>query len=182
MNILKKLPLGEYEFAPNEWLAFRDIFVSLRLVDGLLDNPSFLTTVTLNAEERPDVVAHRLYDNPFLWWTLLLVNHIIDPNDWIKNHRVLEREVAAIHGNPNATSHFVDGRGERFDPRGNRWQVERSPFGTTNATPEVGFPVSFYQEAERLNEQRRIIRAIRKEYMNDFLVDAERKLRGHYGE
>lgn len=182
MIYLRKLPLQEYRIDNNEWIQFRDIFIRLRLVDDLMNNPSFLTTMALNAGERADVVAHRLYGNSNLYWTLYLVNDIIDPSDWIVPDSILESVIKREYSEPGSTAYHIDQNGNKSDPRANRWMVERKPFGTENIQPVETFPVSHYQDSEYNNEGRRIIRAIRKEFINDFLIDAERKIRGYYGE
>lgn len=179
MILINHLPIESYTFGNDDWFQFRDITVRLGLVDGLMDNPSFLTTVALEDGERPDVLAHRLYGNTNLWWTLLMVNNIIDPADWMKSGRVLDAFVNSKYDNPNATAFHVDPEGRQTDQRANRMMVERKPFRTENINPVQTHPISHYQAEENANESRRLVRAIRKEYMNQFLVDCERKVRGH---
>lgn len=178
MKYFEKLPISEYRFGHGDWFLFRDIFVRLRLLDGLQDNPSFLTSVVLNSSERADVLAHRLYGNSNLFWTLYLVNDIVDPADWIKTDRQMEVFVREKYENPDETSHLVDSEGKAGDPRANKIMVEKKPFGTENISPESFFPISHYQREENLNDSRRIVRAIRKEYMAGFLADVDEKLRG----
>jgi len=185
MKLFKKLPLQGYLFKDDEdYFYFRDIFIKLRVLDSLKDNPTFLTTLTLNSAERADIVAHKMYGNSDLFWTLYLVNDIMDPSEWIMDSKTLDIYIKDKYDNPGSTHHYTK-NGEIADLRANQIMVNKKPFGTTDSDPKFDFidpttyyPVSNAQYEETINDSKRIIRAIRKEYMPAFLVDVEKKLRG----
>lgn len=172
MKLFSKLPLTEYRFSQDNWLRVRDVFIKLGLLESLRDNPAFLTTVVLNSAERADVLAHRLYGDSNLFWTLYLVNDIVDPSDWIMDDYTLSRYVKAKYDNPMGTHSATNDAGtSRIINKG-------SPFGTVDMKHDTtrNSSLSNQQYEEGVNERRRTVRAIRKEYMPAFLIDVERKL------
>lgn len=172
MKLFSKLPLTEYRFSQDNWLQVRNVFIKLGLLESLRDNPAFLTTVTLNSAERADVLAHRLYGDSNLFWTLYLVNDIVDPSDWIMDDYTLSRYVKAKYDNPMGTHSVTNDAGtSRIINKG-------SPFGTVNMKHDTtrNSSLSNQQYEEEVNERRRTVRAIRKEYISAFLIDVERKL------
>lgn len=172
MKLFSKLPLTEYRFSQDNWLQVRNIFIKLGLLESLRDNPAFLTTVTLNSAERAEFLAHRLYGDSNLFWTLYLVNDIVDPSDWIMDDYTHARYVKAKYENPMGTHHVSNDAGtSRIINKG-------SPFGTVDMKHDTtrNMSLSNQQYEDEVNERRRTVRAIRKEYMNAFLIDVERKL------
>lgn len=188
MKLLSKLPINEYSFATNdEYFLFRDIFVKLRIVENLRDSNVFLTTVTLNSYERADVVAHKMYGRSELFWTLYLVNEIMDPSEWLMDNQTLDKYNKVKYDNLDAVHHYAK-NGVISDLRANQYMVNKRPFGTTDSNPAFDFidpntyfPVSFSENEEAINDSKRIIRAIRPEYMDAFLIDVEKKLRAYNG-
>lgn len=186
MKLFKKLPIEGYLFESDEdYFFFRNIFVKLRLLDSLRDSPTFLTTLTLNSAERADVIAYKMYGRSDLFWTLYLVNDIVDPNEWLMGTRTLDDYIKKKYGNPGATHHYVR-KNQIADLRANQIMINKKPFGTIDSSndnfdlidPSTYYPVSNSEYEETVNDSKRIIRAIRKEYMAPFLVDVEKKLRG----
>lgn len=178
MNLFQKLNVIDYQFGA-EWQQVRNVFIKLRLLDSLKDNPQFLTTHTLHAEERADVVAHKLYGDSELFWTLYLVNDIIDPTDWIMSAAVLDSYVNEKYDNPYGSIVAED------NTTAEDWFLKRKPFGTVDSNPQdrrtQKHTTTPYAVEEAANDAKRIIRAIRPEFMQAFLKDAEDKLRGYRG-
>jgi hypothetical protein len=185
MKLFKKLPINGYIFdGDDDYFFFRDIFIKLKIREGLANNPKFLTTHVLNSYERPDVIAHKLYNNASLFWTLYLVNDVVDPKEWLLDGRTLDRYTAEKYDNSGATHHY-ERNGSVADYRSTTIMTTINPFGTVDSAPEVNFtdattyyPVSNSEHEEKINDSKRIIRAIRKEHIDNFLRDVENKLRG----
>lgn len=185
MKLFRKLPLQGYLFeGDDDYFFFRDIFIKLRILESLRDSPTFLTTLTLNSAERADVIAHKLYGRSDLFWTLYLVNDVVDPTEWLMDTRSIDAFIKKKYDNPGATHHYVR-NGQVADLRANQIMINKRPFGTVDSDPEFDiidpttyYPVSNAEHEESVNDSKRIIRAIRKEYMPSFLIDVEKKLRG----
>ncbi len=183
MNLFKKLPLIDYAFEQGDYFYLKNIFIKLRVIDSLKNDPSFLTTYSLNSYERADVIAHKLYGRSDLFWTLYLVNDVVDPNEWLMNQYNLDKFVKEKYVNTEAVHHY-ERKGAQADLRANQILTVTKPFGTTDSSPEFDLTdpstyeaVTNYSYEDTVNDSKRIIRAIRKEYMPSFLIDVEKKLR-----
>lgn len=183
--IFTKYPLEKYIFKnDDDYFLFRNIFVKLRIIDSLRDDPRFLTTIVLNSSERADVVSYKLYGRSDLFWTLYLVNDILDPNEWLMDQTVLNSFIKNRYDNPGQTHHYVR-NGQIADPRAGQIMVMKNPFKTIDSDPDPSltdittyYPVSNVEFEETKNDSKRIIKAIRKEYMTSFLADVDKKLKG----
>lgn len=86
-----------------------DIFRRIKL-SSLAENELLLVDYTIEAGQRPEDVADVLYDDPKLYWTILLVNDIIDPyNEWYFSPDQLEALVEDKYGAGNSgnTHHWI---------------------------------------------------------------------------
>lgn len=93
----------------NKILIATDIFRRIKL-SSLAENELLLVDYTIEAGQRPEDVADILYDDPKLYWVVLLVNDIIDPyNEWYYSPEQLEALVEDKYGagNSNNTHHWI---------------------------------------------------------------------------
>jgi hypothetical protein len=93
----------------NKILVATDIFRRIKL-SSLAENELLLVDYTIEAGQRPEDVADILYDDPKLYWTVLLVNDIVDPyNEWYYSPEQLEALVEDKYGagNGSNTHHWI---------------------------------------------------------------------------
>ena len=93
----------------NKIVVATDIFRRIKL-SSLAENELLLVDYTNEAGQRPEDVADVLYDDPKLYWTILLVNDIIDPyNEWYFSPDQLEALVEDKYGAGNSgnTHHWI---------------------------------------------------------------------------
>lgn len=164
MRLLATLPLMDYRGTLT-----RNVFIRTKVLESIRDNPSFVETRVLSAAERPDIIAHQLYGDSNLFWTILMINDVIDPNDWIMDDATLEHYTNARWDDQDATAMT-----EGISP----FKHENNPFGSTHGEVQAtGYPVSYRELEARKNDSRRIIKVIRKEYMTAFIQDVESKIK-----
>ena len=187
MRLFSKIPVISYGFKDDEEFFYsRNIFIKLKIIESLRDSNKLLTTYVVNSFERADVIAHKIYGNSNLFWTIYLANDILDPQEWLMNDITLSKYIKVKYDNPYAV-HHVERKGAVVDYRSAQIQTSINPFRTVDSDPEIDFTdYSTYNEItnsdneERLNDTKRIIRAIRPEYLQNFLKDVEAKLKGDY--
>lgn len=189
MKYFAQFPLSEYWFVSDEDSFYhRDLFIKVKISDYLKDNPKFLNTHVIRSYERPDEIANKLYGNSHLYWTIFLANDILDPKEWLMNDRTLDKYIQYKYENTHDIHHYTRD-GVVADLRSAQIQVNRNPFGTVDSDPNPEFdildPATYYgvtnaQYEDDVNDEKRIIRAIRPEYMTSFLKDVERKIKGFY--
>ena len=86
-----------------------DIFRRVALSDIAI-NELLLTKYTIEAGQKPEDVADILYDDPKLYWVVLLVNNIIDPyNEWYFTPEQIRSLVEDKYGvgNSGNTHHYI---------------------------------------------------------------------------
>lgn len=90
-------------------LVATDIFRRVKL-NQLAVNELLLVDYTIEAGQKPEDVADVLYDDPKLFWTILLVNDIVDPyNEWYYSPEDLRALVDQKYGvgNSGNTHHWI---------------------------------------------------------------------------
>ena len=86
-----------------------DIFRRVKL-NQLAVNELLLIDFTIEAGQKPEDIADILYDDPKLYWTILLVNDILDPyNEWYYSPEDLTSLVEQKYGAGNSgnTHHWI---------------------------------------------------------------------------
>lgn len=186
MRQFENHPQTSYELN-GEKFAITNFFIHFALRDVLKNNQNFLMTYDLAAAERPDAVAEKIYGDSDLAWLILMTNDIVDPTqDWIHNttdfqsflsekyqnasemYKVAYRALYGIVADFGATSKLNNGE---------------SPFGTKLSSLEHdATDITKYDDVTRasaedeLNEGRRTIKLIKKEYVQAVLAEINKRL------
>ena len=141
----------------------------------------------LSADERPDVVAEKVYGDGDLAWLVLMVNEIVDPtSDWVHSttqfQSFLNEKYQTAQELYDVAYTIKDGLVQDFRAM-STLNNGTSPFGTKLSKLESGATdTTKYQEItnayaeDLLNEGRRTIKLIRKEYLNEVLSDISKKI------
>lgn len=81
-----QFPKIRYDIAGKNYTNFQtitNIFFRLGVVQDVLSNSSSYYEYIIRDEDRPEILAEKLYGNPEAHWIILLSNNIIDPQyDW----------------------------------------------------------------------------------------------------
>ncbi len=188
MKYFRQYPIAKYTFdKKDEGFYFRNFFIKLELLAYLRDNPTVLTNYVLKSDERADALADKIYGNSDLFWTIYLVNDLLDPKDWVMNTTRFNAYLHEKYLDENAVAYTVR-NGEVADLTTNRFMVEKNPFGTVDSSPDISItdPQTYDKitvlDAEMMaNDNKRIVKAIRPEFMPAFLKDFERKIKSLEG-
>lgn len=166
--MFKKFPTLAYA-SDNKFVNVSDIFIRAAAIKESLDSFQ-LETYTIEDGENPEDVAFRLYNDPTLYWAVLLVNDIIDPiNDWYLSSEVLEEFVKNKYGAEflNTTHHWVL-------PDNPLICVEYNSAKLANG--EI-VAVSNLEHEELVNDEKQDIKVISPSYIRDFLKEFENLIR-----
>jgi hypothetical protein len=146
----------------------KDIFRRVAVL-GEAINDYQLEHYTIQDGEWPEDVAYKLYGDPKLYWTILLVNNIIDPyNDWFVPSEVLEEFTAEKYG-----AEQVDSAHHWVLPDRPEVCVEYDAAKLANG--EI-IQISNKEHEELLNDTRQFIRVVRSDNIKDFVKDFEQKI------
>lgn len=188
MKFFKQYPLSKYWFGnQDDSFLFRNFFIKVELLEYLRDNPTVLTNYVLKADESPWVLADKIYGNSNLYWTLFLVNDILDPKDWVMNTPRFNDYIAEKYLDEDEVL-FTTRKGEYAELKSNQFLVQINPFKTIDSSPDPSLtdPLTYdkitaVEHEIAVNDNKRIVKAIRKEYMPAFLKDFERKIKSLEG-
>ena len=186
MSYFRELPDLNYQSplktknSSRSYVRVKNLFRRVKLRDDLQSAFTLFNKYQIPDGSRPDIVAEELYGNAELDWVVCLTAGIINiNNDWPLSSRDIYRFSESKYGTDlNNIHHYEttevkDGSGRVVLPA--RKHVD-STFtipkpGTDAATlnPVVG--VSNYEYEVELNENKRGIYVLRKEYLQQYLND-----------
>ena len=186
MSYFRELPDLNYQSplktknSSRSYVRVKNLFRRVKLRDDLQNSFTMFNKYQIPDGSRPDIVAEELYGNAELDWVVCLTAGIINiNNDWPLSSRDIYRFSESKYGTDlNNIHHYEttevkDGNGRVVLPA--RKHVD-STFtipkpGTDAATlnPVVG--VSNYEYEVELNENKRGIYVLRRDYLQQFLND-----------
>lgn len=162
----KEFPVLLYPFmiGGNRTLkAVKDITLNVRAIKAVQDNVMLYDEYLVGDGDTPEIIAERLYGDPNLHWTIMLVNQRYDYiNDFPVTDATLESIVAEKYGAGNRDAqHSLFGRPHYEDPDGNVVDAD-APFAQA---------VSNYDYEVKLNEAKRSIKVINPSVIASFVRD-----------
>lgn len=128
--------------------------------------------------ETAESIADKLYGDADKYWTILVVNSIIDPiGDWPSDDMRLRQMVDAnMPGGAHAIHHYTDDNrdGKRFD------DVDEAAYRLipNSQLPNNVRVVTNYDEAKRINDARRLIVVINPRYVSSFVETYTKAVEG----
>ena len=76
----------------NDFIVLKNLFKRAKIRDDLFGNVTAFSKYTVEGDDRPDNVAHKIYENESLDWVVLLSNNIINVRDeWPMGQRDFQR-------------------------------------------------------------------------------------------
>lgn len=186
-------PIAEYEIN-GKTILITNFFIHFTLREILKNNSNFLMSYDLTADERPDVVAEKVYGDSDLAWLVMMVNDITDPTEeWVKNttnfQNFLTSKYDNIASDMYATAYTINGEGKVADYDAvSMLQNGKSPFGTTlsqkksdetDITKYADITVAYNEQMQ--NENRRTIKLIKKEFVENVLNEINTKIKNNAG-
>jgi len=148
----------------------KDLMARVKIIDSVKDNILGFDYYDVKDGETPEMIAHKYYGDVNMHWTLFVVNDIIDYyEDWPMSTQRFEQFVADKYDNPQAVHHY---------------EISQTS-GDTTETIDVGMNTTDYPSAtaisnylyeDKLQEKKRQIRLIQRQYIDGFVKEFERKM------
>ena len=87
----------KYPFSKQDAIVAKNFFRRYKLNEDVFSYATFFDKYSIIDGERPDMLAKKLYNNPFYDWVILLTNNMVNVQyDWPMNnyelYKVLEKE------------------------------------------------------------------------------------------
>ena len=186
MGYFRELPNLLYpSFLPEktsslDFIEVKNIFRRIKVRDDLFNNFTVFNKYEIPEGARPDTVAEDIFGSPNLDWVVLTVAGILNVrNEWPLSNRDLYNYANNKYDESlNSTRFFEttevkDSSGRLILPKGkvvdSNFTIPKPGTPTATLNPVVG--ISNYEYETRLNDEKRNINILRKEYLNQFIDD-----------
>ena len=186
MGYFRELPNLLYpSFLPEktsslDFIEVKNIFRRIKVRDDLFNNFTVFNKYEIPEGARPDTVAEDIFGSPNLDWVVLTVAGILNVrNEWPLSNRDLYNYANNKYDESlNSTRFFEttevkDSSGRLILPKGkvvdSNFTIPKPGTPTATLNPVVG--ISNYEYETRLNDEKRNINILRKEYINQFVDD-----------
>ena len=196
-NYFRRLPNLDYPSLLKEresntdFVQTKNLFRRVKIREDLFANFMQFDKYEVIGDERPDNVAEKVYGNDSLDWVILLSNNIIDiNNEWPMNQSQLNmfldekytpQQLVSIHH--YETLELRDNKNQLILPAGlvvdadfNMEYLSGGQVKSTNSLVD-GRPVkavTFYDYENDLNDQKRTINVLKRDFLGIFIKDFER--------
>jgi hypothetical protein len=170
VTVLSALPNIDYAFTEKNVKALKNIVASVFVEDKNLRNKYLFKPYVVFDADTPESVAYQLYDDPNLWWVLIVINDINNPfTQWIKDSGRLSLEIKETD---NQLLWFMDTRKKRIvDDVDHAKYLKMLQSG--KILPEYINPVFRRDYENALNEKRNHIWVLEPSYVYEFAQEYE---------
>ena len=190
MSYFEELPNISYvSLLPNqnrsdERIQVKNIFKRAKLRTDIDQSVTAFDYYLIQDNERPDIIAERIYDSPELDWVILVTNNITSiRNQWPLSNNELNTYCLEKYVNDAgimATHHYETkeikdkyGRvvleGKLIVDQNITFTYAKDDYSTSTETPAQS--VSNYTYEQRLNEEKRKIRVLKPALLPAFITD-----------
>ena len=187
--LLKNLPELFYNIAKSpvdvDLLYAKNLWQRSEILSEYVNSVTLFDEYVVINGESPEVLAKRVYGNPFYNWTFFIANDIVNfYEQWPKSSSQLSDYVSNKYSNPQATKHYVttevkNTAGNIIIPAGkvvpSNYSVSYIDNGiVVTANPVVS--ITNYQYEEEINGKKEKIKVIRPGLIEDFVESYYRRL------
>ena len=131
-------------------------------------NSLLFDTYKVREGETPEIIAHKLYDDPELHWIVMLVNDVIDRyHDW---------PMAESQFNSYLNQKYVDSDGNSNTNGVHHYEIEQQSGNTKTkieVTDLINYPsastVTNYEYEQKRQDELREVRLLDPQYIKDFV-------------
>ena len=165
-------------------LATKNLWRRSEIIGEFKNSLTLFNEYIINNGEKPEIIANRLYKNPFYTWTLFVANDIINYYEqWPRSSRQLAEYVTAKYDNPQATKHYVTTEVKQGNniivPAGKVVPQNYSISyynGSTTVTANPTVSITNYQYEEQLNSEKEKIQVIKPTLIKQFVSAYQRRV------
>ena len=189
-SYFRKVPNLDYPSLANnrtsayDFQTVKNLFKRAVIRDDIFDEITAFTKYSVEGDERPDQVAANFYEDSALDWVILTTNNIVHVRDeWpmgnsdflnYLNSKYTESELSNIHH--YETEILRDSRGRLIQPEGLKVPEGHSITFLDNGVLRTESKLNSYtflQHEIDMNDEKRNINILKKEYLSLFLDNVE---------
>ena len=173
----------------SDYIRVKNFFRRATLREDIFQSLTFFTKYSVEGNDRPDNVAHKVYENSDLDWVILLANNITHiPTEWPMPQNDFDRFLLDKYDNydnlyngvhHHETVEVKDSNDVTIVPAGlevssdfNQTYYDYYVSGMVTAS-NITRPVTNYQYEEKLENKKREIFVLKQEYLTVIIDDIE---------
>ena len=173
----------------SDYIRVKNFFRRATLREDIFQSLTFFTKYSVEGNDRPDNVAHKVYENSDLDWVILLANNITHiPTEWPMPQNDFDRFLLDKYNNydniyngvhHHETVEVKDSNDVTIVPAGlevssdfNQTYYDYYVSGMVTAS-NITRPVTNYQYEEKLENKKREIFILKQEYLTVIIDDIE---------
>lgn len=181
--LFESYPTVDYDIKKNGKIqTLTDVTVRFKIIQALQNRTIVTYDYNVTDGERPDVIAHKYYEDASLDWIIILTNQIVDPTwEWPLDSQSFDRYIRKKYGSAvtaQATVHhyekIIRSSSVRIDgtviPEKAVW-VDLETYNTL--APDARRSVDSYQYEIQQNEAKAIIKLLDKRYVPSLLNEVD---------
>tara|TARA_A100001015_G_scaffold105834_1_gene117514 strand:+ start:958 stop:1500 length:543 start_codon:yes stop_codon:yes gene_type:complete len=144
-----------------------DIWRRVKIRSKIANNVAAFDKYDVQEGEKPEDIAYKLYGDADYFWVITLTNNIVNRYyDWPLDEFVFQQYVADKYSNPDGIHHYE--RTQESGPQSGEGPADYSYLLECNSTDAGAQSVSNIEYERRLQDQKRQIRILSKQYLNAF--------------
>lgn len=174
-----------------------NIFKRVNFRDGVQRNELVFYQYRIKDSDTPEIIAHKYYDDVNLFWIVTLLNNIVDPIlDWPKNYEKFNAYIVDKYGSISYATqnikHYIQVIRKRDSVTGvdtfEETVIDQATYNSLPTTYDSGVTYTFsngntvnvgktrktktfYEWEEELNEDKRNIKILKKEYVSQLIAE-----------
>tara|TARA_Y100000310_G_scaffold143193_1_gene142602 strand:+ start:181 stop:708 length:528 start_codon:yes stop_codon:yes gene_type:complete len=166
MQYFKEFPKIIYDITGRgDFKLITDLLRRVKVRDGIKSNISLFDKYDVKDGESPEIVSERFYGTQDFWWVVLLMNNIKDRYyDWPLSVVQFQNYMTSKYDNADAIRHY-----EIVQTSGPDHIQDNSHLIEVNSTQPGATSVSYREYEDRLQDKKRQIKILDKQYLNGFV-------------
>ena len=175
----------KYPFSLAESVIAKNFFKRFKLNDKVFNYVVYFNKYSITDGERPDMLAQKLYGDPYFDWVILLTNNMVNVQyDWPKTNYELYKILESEYNDPYNEIHHYEtieigqyDRGLRVDKAFYDKQHKINDAGNVSIVngSAICEPVTVAEHFTRENEKKREIYLLKQIYFQSFIKDFKKQ-------
>jgi len=175
----------KYPFSVADTVIAKNFFKRFKLNDEIFNYVVYFNKYSIVDGERPDMIAQKLYGDPFFDWVVLLTNNMVNVQyDWPKTNYELYKILESEYNDPYNEIHHYEtieigqyDRGLRVDKAFYDKQHKINDAGNVSIVngSAICEPVTVAEHFTRENEKKREIYLLKQIYFQSFIKDFKKQ-------
>jgi hypothetical protein len=170
-----------YPFSESDFVTAKNFFRRYKVNDDVFSNAVFFNKYAIVDGERPDLLAKKVYGDPFYDWVILLTNNLVNAQyDWPRSNYEIYKIAESEYNDPYSEIHHYETdeigpykEGQRVDEtfynRTHKLNIDGNV--VTKNGNEICRPVTITEWLQNENEKKREIFLLKGNYLQSFVDD-----------